>query len=160
MENLSMPRIDRIATRRTLLVGLYGLVLSVAVLPSTVGAGDAAAPTPRVVYHIDDAARALPAIRNITNHLKAVPNTKIVVVTLGLGVDFLLKDAKDDRGNPYEPMIDDLVLAGVEFRVCNNTLVARQIDKARVHPDAVHVESGVAEITRLQLSEGYAYLKP
>lgn len=149
-----------IATRRALLVGLYGLVLSVSVLPGAVGAGDAAAPTPRVVYHIDDTGRAIPAIRNITNHLKAVPNTKIVVVTLGLGVDFLLKDAKDDRGNPYEPMIDDLLLAGVEFRVCNNTLVARQIDKARVHPDVTVVESGVAEITRLQLSEGYAYLKP
>lgn len=121
---------------------------------------DPAAVAPRVVYHVDDTARAIPAIRNITNHLKAVPTIKIVVVTLGQGVDFLLKDAKDERGNPYEPMIDDLVLAGVEFRVCNNTLVARQIYKGRLHPDVVIVESGVAEITRLQWSENYAYLKP
>lgn len=113
-----------------------------------------------VVYHIDDTARAVPAIRNIGNHLKAAPNTRIVVVALGLGVDFLLQDAKDERGNPYEPMIDDLMLAGVEFRACNNTLVSRQIDKARLHPDVAIVESGVAEITRLQLTDGYAYLKP
>jgi intracellular sulfur oxidation DsrE/DsrF family protein len=83
-----------------------------------------------------------------------------VVVALGPGVDFLLRDAKDERGNPYEPMIDDLVMAGVEFRVCNNTLTARHIDPARVHPDATLVESGAAEITRLQYAEGYAYFKP
>ena len=142
-------------SRHPLLVALLSLA---AMLPMhAVGAGSAA---PRVVYHIDDTARAIPAIRNVTNHLKAVPTIKIVVVALGQGVDFLLNDAKDDRGNPYEPMIDDLILAGVEFRVCNNTLVGRQIDKGRLHPDAALVESGVAEITRLQLSEGYAYLKP
>lgn len=115
---------------------------------------------PRVVYHLDDSARAIAAIRNLTNHLKAAPGVKIVVVALGPGVDFLLRDAKDERGNPYEPMIDDLVMAGVEFRVCNNTLTARHIDPARVHPDATLVESGAAEITRLQYAEGYAYFKP
>ncbi|MGQ0619574.1 MAG: DsrE family protein [Panacagrimonas sp.] len=150
-----MKHTIRLARRRF----LAALLSMAAMIPMHAVAADAV-PVPRVVYHVDDTARALPAIRNITNHLKAVPNTKIVVVTLGLGVDFLLKDAKDDRGNPYEPMIDDLMLAGVEFRVCNNTLVARQIDKGRVHPDVTVVESGVAEITRLQLSEDYAYLKP
>lgn len=120
----------------------------------------AAAAAPRVVYHIDDSARAIPALRNMTNHLKADPGVKIVVVALGQGVDFLLKDAKDEHGNPYEPMIDDLILVGVEFRVCNNTLSARQIDRTRVHPDAHVIESGAAEITRLQFAEGYAYFKP
>lgn len=121
--------------------------------------GDVASPA-RVVYHLDDAGRAMSAIRNLNNHLKAVPSTRIVVVTLGQGIDFLLDGAKDERGNPYEPMIDDLILAGVEFRICNNTLVGRHIDRASVHADATLVESGVAEITRLQLAEGYAYLKP
>lgn len=138
---------------------LATLILLTAVSPLPALATEAA-PAARVVYHIDDAARAVPAIRNITNHLKADPGVRIVVVALGQGVDFLLKDAKDNRGNPYEPMIDDLVLAGVEFRICNNTLVARQFDKAHVHPDVSVVESGVAEIARLQFSEGYAYLKP
>lgn len=146
------------SSRRMVLHGVVTLMLGLAM--PVVLLADEKAPVPRVVYHLDDTARAIPAIRNITHHLKAVPNVRIVVVALGQGVDFLLKDTKDDRGNPYEPMIDDLVLAGVEFRICNNTLVARQIDKARVHPDVVVVESGVAEITRLQFSEGYAYLKP
>lgn len=139
-----------------LALGLFALVSGLSI-PAL--AADAAAAT-RVVYHIDDSARAIAAIRNMTNHLKADPGVRIVVVALGQGVDFLLKNAKDARGNPYEPMIDDLISAGVEFRVCNNTLTTRQIDRARVHPDASLVESGAAEITRLQFSEGYAYFKP
>ena len=143
----STPSYRRFVTAGLLAVVLFGQ------------AADAAA-APRVVYHIDDSARAIPALRNMTNHLKADPGVKIVVVALGQGVDFLLKDAKDEHGNPYEPMIDDLILAGVEFRVCNNTLSARQIDRTRVHPDARVVESGAAEIARLQYSEDYAYFKP
>ncbi len=139
-----------------LAVGLFALLSGLSI-PAQ--AADAAAAT-RVVYHIDDSARAIAAIRNMTNHLKADPGVRIVVVTLGQGVDFLLKGAQDERGNPYEPMIDDLVLAGVEFRVCNNTLTTRRIDRARVHPDTGLVESGAAEITRLQFAQGYAYFKP
>jgi intracellular sulfur oxidation DsrE/DsrF family protein len=143
----STPSYRRFVTAGLLAVGLFAQAA-------------AAAAAPRVVYHIDDSARAIPALRNMTNHLKADPGVKIVVVALGQGVDFLLKDAKDEHDNPYEPMIDDLILAGVEFRVCNNTLSARQIDRTRVHPDARVIESGAAEITRLQFSEGYAYFKP
>lgn len=125
-------------------------------------AGRAADPAPvhRVVYHLDDSARAIAAIRNLNNHLKAVPGAKLVVVALGAGVDFLLAGAKDDRGNPYEPMVDDLMLAGVEFRVCNNTLAARNIGRERVLADVGVVESGVAEISRLQVTEHFAYIKP
>lgn len=114
----------------------------------------------RVVYHLDDSSRAIGAVRNITNHLRAAPDTRIVVVALGHGIDFMLDGAKDDRGNPYEPMIDDLSFAGVEFRICSNTLDSRQIDAATVHPEVRPVESGVAEIARLQLAEGFAYIKP
>lgn len=146
--------------RRAFLHGFMALPLLAsacvtAAPPATESAGKA-----RVVYHIDDSARAIAAIRNINNHLRAAPSTQIVVVALGHGIDFLLKDAKDDRGNPYEPMIDDLVQAGVAFRACNNSLAARQIPAGRLHPDVSIVESGVAEIGRLQFNEHYAYIKP
>ena len=143
-----------------LMVDLLALTFALVSALSTSALAADAGTTTRVVYHIDDSARAVPAIRNMTNHLKADPGVKIVVVALGQGVDILLKDAKDARGNPYEPMIDDLMLAGVEFRVCNNTLATRQIDRARVHPDAGLVESGATEIARLQFAQGYAYFKP
>ncbi|HUJ01351.1 MAG TPA: DsrE family protein [Usitatibacter sp.] len=120
-------------------------------------AGD---PPIRVVYHINEGVQKAPAVlRNIANELDAEPNTKIVVVAHGMGIDFLLKDAKDPKGNAFTPEIETLGMRGVEFRVCNNTLESRHIDKSRVVPDAKIVPSGVAEIAKLE-SQGYVYLKP
>jgi intracellular sulfur oxidation DsrE/DsrF family protein len=57
-------------------------------------------------------------------------------------------------------MIDDRILAGVEFRVCENTLTSRGIARTKIHPEAIPVTSGAAEIARLQCDEGFAYYKP
>lgn len=115
----------------------------------------------KVVYHVNEGVdKAVPALRNIRNHLDAEPKAKIVVVTHGPGIDFLLDGAKDKNGNPFDATVDTLQAKGVEFRVCNNTLVTRKIDKGQVIPQASIVPSGVAEIGRLQAKEGYVYLKP
>jgi len=115
----------------------------------------------KVVYHfnegLDQASRGL---RNISNHIEGDPSTKIVVVAHGAGIDFLLKGAKDKNGAAYETAVSDLVLAGVEFRVCNNTLKSRHIDPQQVNRDARIVPAGVVEIARLQAREGFVYLKP
>src|SRR5207253_10228703 len=54
----------------------------------------------KVVYQlaegIDQAVRAL---GNLRNHLAGAPDTKLVVVALGYGVDFLVDGARDPRGN-------------------------------------------------------------
>lgn len=115
----------------------------------------------QVVYHltggIDEAARAM---GNVRNHLKADPSAKIIVVGNGAGIDFMLDGAKDANGNPFDATIQDLESQGVAFRVCNNTLVARGIDKSRVVSEAKIVPSGVAEVARLQAREGHVYLRP
>jgi hypothetical protein len=114
----------------------------------------------KVVYHINDSTNASAALRNIQNHLAASPDTKIVVVTHGKGIDFLLDAAADKDGNPYNINVEKLASEGVDFRVCNNTLVSRKIDPAKVIPQGKIVPSGVAEIAHLQAKEGYVYLKP
>ncbi|GAB4165266.1 MAG: DsrE family protein [Rhodocyclaceae bacterium] len=115
----------------------------------------------KVVYHFNEGLeQATNGLRNIRNHLSADPSAKIVVVAHFRGIDFLLEGAKDKNGNPYDAIVDDLVSQGVEFRICNFTLLSRKIDKARIHPEAKIVPSGVAEIARLQSQEGYSYLKP
>ncbi len=114
----------------------------------------------KVVYHINDSSIASLALNNIRNHLKAEPGFKITVVTHGKGIDFLLKDAIDKNGNPYEVTVQQLNEQGVDFRVCNNTLKSRNLDKSAVIEEASVVPSGVAEIARLQALEGYVYLKP
>jgi hypothetical protein len=103
--------------------------------------------------------KAPAVLHNIANELDAEPNTKIVVVAHGAGIDFLLKGAKDKQGNTFDAELETLGLRGVEFRVCNNTLKSRNIEASRVVPDAKIVPSGVAEIAKLE-SQGYVYLKP
>ena len=114
----------------------------------------------KVVYHISDSTVAGGAMRNIRNHLEQSPKAKIVVVTYGAGIDFLLDGAQDKNGNPYDISVQELAAKKVEFRVCNNTLVGRKIDRSKVLPEATVVSSGVAEISRLQFQEGYVYIKP
>jgi intracellular sulfur oxidation DsrE/DsrF family protein len=122
--------------------------------------GFAAEREEKVIYHISDSANATAALRNARNHLDQSPKAKIVFVTHGPGIDFLLDGATDKNGNPYEIAVQELAARKVEFRVCNNTLVGRNIDKSKLLPETSLVPSGVAEVARLQIYEGFAYIKP
>ena len=114
-----------------------------------------------VVYHLNEGlAQAQRAIGNIRNHLNAEPSTRIVVVTHGRGIDFLLEGATNDKGQAFESAVADLAGRGVQFRVCNNTLVGRDIPKEKVIMEAKIVPSGVAEVARLQAQEHFVYLRP
>ncbi len=115
----------------------------------------------KVVYHVSEGTdQATAALRNIRNHLAADPTAKIVVVTHAAGIDFLLDGAKDKNNNLFDANVQELVMQGVEFRVCRVTLDRRMIDPKRVIEEAKLVPSGVAEVARLQAKEGYVYLKP
>jgi intracellular sulfur oxidation DsrE/DsrF family protein len=120
-----------------------------------------ATPQVKAVYHVNTDVNTVPAIlNNIRNHLNADPKAKIVVVTHGPGINFLLQDAKDSQGREFSGSVSDLASKGVDFRVCNNTLTSRNISPDRVLMEARIVPSGVAEVARLQAQEGFAYLKP
>src|SRR4051812_22332722 len=146
---------------------IRSVAIAAALAVSSFGAIAADAPakpgeaTMKVVYHVNEGVEHAPQVlRNIKNHLDAEPNTKIVVVTHGPGIDFLLEGAHDKNGNPFDATVDTLQARGVDFRVCNNTLTVRHIDPKKVIPEATIVPSGVAEIGRLESKEGYVYLKP
>ena len=131
-------------------------------------AGCAGAPTSntavgpdKVVYHLNSGLeQASDGLRNIRNHLEVNPKAQIVVVAHALGVDYLMKGAKDKNGNPYDVAVEQLVLEGVRFDVCEITLRNRKLTKSQFIDEVSYVPSGVAEITRLQQREGYAYLRP
>lgn len=146
--------------RRLMLTAILPAAMLVAAQPALAQAGKADAPI-KTVYHftngLEEASRGL---GNIRNHLAADPKGKITVVANGNGIEFLLQDAKDRNGNPYEVAVQDLKSKGVDFRLCNNTLVTRNIDKSKVIEEATIVPSGVAEAARLQAREGYVYLRP
>lgn len=115
----------------------------------------------KVIYHVNDSAgQASNALRNAGNHLEVNPKAKIVIVTHAQGVDFLFNDAKDKNGNPYNIPVEQLKSKGVGFEVCDITLRNRKLTRDKFISEATFVPSGVAEITRLQQREGYAYLRP
>ena len=115
----------------------------------------------KTVYHLNEGIeQAVAALRNVRNHLDADQSAKIVVVTHGKGIDFLLDGAKDKNGNPFDATVQTLKQRKVEFRVCANTLTTRKLDPSTVIPEATIVPSGVAEIARLQAKEGFVYLRP
>lgn len=115
----------------------------------------------KTVYHVNSGVETATALlNNIQNHLSADPKAKIVVVTHGPGIDFLLQDAKDNRGREFSAAVSALAGRGVDFRVCNNTLVSRNIDPGKLLMETKIVPSGVAEIARLQAREAFVYMKP
>jgi intracellular sulfur oxidation DsrE/DsrF family protein len=145
--------------RRTLLAALAALPF----LSACAGGGrsDADAGQDHVVYHLSEGLpQASNGLRNINNHLEVNPKAKIVVVAHARGVDFMMKDAKDANGNKYEDLVEQLVQRGVQFDVCEITLRNRSLKREQFISYSKFVPSGVAEITRLQQKEGFAYLKP
>jgi hypothetical protein len=115
----------------------------------------------KVVYHLSEGIpQASRGLNNIRNHLAADPKAKIVVVTHGLGIDFLLQGATNQMEQPFAGAIADLANQGVEFRVCNNTLVSRKIDASKLVMEASVVPAGVHEVAKLQAREGFVYLRP
>lgn len=114
----------------------------------------------KVVYHINDSVNATALMRNVGNHLEVDPSAKIVVVTHSQGVDFLMSDAKDANGNPYNINVEKLSAKGVTFDVCEITLKSRKLNKQQFIPEAKFVPSGVVEIAKLQSREDYVYVKP
>lgn len=141
---------------------MHGSLVLIAVAANLAGCATTAADKQvKTVYHLNEGLeQASNGLRNIRNHLSADPSAKIVVVTHAKGIDFLLEGVKDKNGNPYDAIVDDLASKGVEFKVCENTLTSRKIDKSKVIPTASIVPSGVAEVGRLQTREGFVYLKP
>jgi intracellular sulfur oxidation DsrE/DsrF family protein len=137
------------------------IVLAAGGCAGTGGAGGGSATEDKVVYHINGGLeQATNGLRNVRNHLEVNPKAKIVVVTHAQGVDFLMRDKKDVNGNPYEVTVQDLKSQGVQFDVCLITLRNRNLNKSQFIEESTFVPSGVAEITRLQQREGYAYLRP
>lgn len=147
-----MKRIQKLAVALALIMG--GFVASSMVFSGVAWAQD------KVVYHISDTeAQALAGLRNVRNHLDTDPSAKIVVVTLGKGVDFLMEGAKDPNGSLYAGPVSALKSRGVNFEVCEITLKTRNLKQDQFIQEADFTPSGVVRITKLQM-QGYAYIRP
>jgi intracellular sulfur oxidation DsrE/DsrF family protein len=114
----------------------------------------------KAVFHIGNSEQqALAGLRNVKNFMDTEPTAKIVVVTHAKGVDFLMNDAKDKNGNPYEIAVQLLKERGVRFEVCEITLKNRKLSKDQFIPEVEFTPSGVVELAKLQ-AQGYGYIRP
>ena len=129
----------------------------------------------KVVYHIneDDPKQQTGALRNIQNLINAVgkDNLDLRVVMHGNGVSMVLlpdalgrvKGFKNANADPQmQAAIDALKGQGVAFKVCNNTLTNRKVNRDEdlyMVGAADIVPRGVAELAILQ-GQGFAYIKP
>ena len=114
----------------------------------------------KVVFHLDETRSARWALMLARSYLNDVPNAKIVFVAYGPGVDFLIEDAADRHDDPFDYAVLNLARRGVGFHVCAATLRARNISPSNLLDVVKIVPSGISEIARLQVKEGFAYLKP
>lgn len=136
------------------------LILALAV-PGMAGAASPDDVT-RVIYHVNQGEPTLhvAALRNIQNHINAVgaENLDIKVVMHGPGLN-LLAGAKENAD--LQAAVDSLKLQGVEFQVCRNTMVSRQMQLDALYDakESDIVDSGVAQLSILQ-RQGYTYIKP
>ena len=123
---------------------MRALLVATALAAASLGAVAAPGDPVKVVYHMnEDVDRAPQALRNVRNHLSVDPKAKIVMVMHAAGINYLMKDAKDKNGNPFEVTVQDLKSKGVEFRVCEITLKSRNIDRKQLIEDVTYVPSGV-----------------
>ena len=114
----------------------------------------------KVVYHLADEQSATLAMHNMTNHLAADADARIVMVALARGVKVFTFGAQDAGGKPFADWVDTLSVRGVEFRICQNSMNAMKLTAKDLIDKVTAVPSGVAEIARLQAREGFVYIKP
>jgi intracellular sulfur oxidation DsrE/DsrF family protein len=143
---------------------LVSVVVATAALPPWVHAADAVAVTApvrqeKVIYHVNELASVREALANMTNHLAASPQVKIALLANGDGV-YMLQVGQRDRVGEYAEVIEALQAKGVQFLACKNSMNKRKLETAQLVKGTETVPAGVVELARLQIAEGYAYIKP
>lgn len=134
---------------------LAGTIL---ILVATVAVAIAAEkPKHRVVFDlsVNEPQSFQALLGNIKNLRKAFgpENVEVRVVTYSRGVELLLLKQGEVAGK-----VDQLSAEGVIFDACLNTLVAKKVGQTELRPRSVIIDSGVAELARLQ-EQGWSYIK-
>ncbi len=92
-------------------------------------------------------------MKQFRNMLEASPTAKIEVVCHGPGMDMLMSDRSVVEGR-----VKEFASKGVAFMACDNTIRERQLDPAKVLPEAGHVKAGIIHIVERQ-EDGWSYIK-
>lgn len=110
----------------------------------------------KVIFHIDEIAKADLTLRNIGNILANLgeDNLKVELLANSDGVKLFIKPATQ-----YVQLLTELATQGVIFNVCANTLNELGLSKESLLDLTTIVPSGIVELIKKQ-EIGYAYIKP
>jgi hypothetical protein len=92
-------------------------------------------------------------MKQIKNMKEASPTLQLEVVCHGPGMDLLLSDRSIVQGK-----VKQFTAQGIAFLACENTIRERNLDPAKVLPEAGHVKAGIIHIVERQ-EEGWSYIK-
>ena len=126
---------------------------------TSVDENHAAAAVPKVVFQLNKAEEAQTILRFVTNYLAVEPTAQVAVVGYAGGIDFMLQDARDPSGKPYADQVAALAARGVAFKVCNNTLKARNLTAAVGEPSG-HSRARCCQRNHSPANEGGLRLLP
>jgi intracellular sulfur oxidation DsrE/DsrF family protein len=92
-------------------------------------------------------------MRQLRNMLEAAPTMELEVVCHGPGMDLLMSDRSivTDKVKQFSER-------GIVFLACENTIKERNLDRAKVLPEAGFVKAGIIHIV-LRQEEGWSYIK-
>jgi intracellular sulfur oxidation DsrE/DsrF family protein len=104
----------------------------------------------------DDSEKTWNQTLNVTRNIQAEygkDKVDIEVVVFGNGVNLLKFDS------PLANRIDDTLASGVQVVMCENTMKARKLTAADMHPKIAYVKAGIIEIIEKQ-RQGWAVVRP
>ena len=91
-------------------------------------------------------------IGQVNNILKAMDNIRIEVVTHSHGIELIFNNSS------LKNIVEQLHGKGVRFLVCQNAMVAQNIEKDSLLPFAEVIPSAVAHLI-IRQDEGWSYLQ-
>ena len=141
-------------TMRSLLTLLAALVLFV-----PVAAFSTDNEAPGIVFHVDSDQKMNRVLRQIARHQAGNPTVPARVILIAEGVRPAMEGAVDANGGDYSAQMEQLLMSGVRIFACENTLTSFNLSQDDLALGIETVPSGVAELGRLQVSEGWGYIK-
>ena len=139
-------------TRLLMLTLLACLTLSPAIL-------SADAEAPGVLFHLDSDTSMNRMLAQVARHHYVNPDIETRVILIGNGVKPALEGAQDVNGGQYSAQMEQLMASGIRIFACEATLNYYNLTEDNLTFGVEPVPSGVAALGRLQVREGWGYIK-
>lgn len=133
---------------------LRGLLFALAVLLPSAGFAETG-----VAFHVDSGENINQTLRQIDKQVQAMPDVPVRVILIAGALDAAVEGATDPNGGLYSAQVEQLLAAGVRIFACETTMITNNISHDQLAFGIETVAAGVPELIRLQMEEGFTYLK-